>query len=454
MAYNSINKVDINGEEYCIQSLTDGDYTVVLPTLTQDEVFAIQSKVDSELSTMQNNVKAKFNTMQDEVNSELNKKVDKISGKGLSTNDFNNEYKKKLDGIEDQANKYVHPSYTVQESGLYKITVDNQGHVSAVVKVSKDDITSLGIPGQDTTYPVATAADNGLMSSFDKSKLDNIEANANNYTLPTSTESVLGGVMIGDNISSTNGKISVANGTTSKKGVVQLSNSTDSNSQTTAATSNAVKLVHDEVKSTNDTAVAALPKAGGEMTGDINMGSHKITNLNTPVNDADAVNKSYADAIKTSNINLGVTGAQVGQVVKVKSVDNKGTPLSWESFLIDDYVVSEGTSGIWTYKKWASGKAECWCAKNIDSVTADQFENWNGWFSATIDAGQDFPFEFAEIPRLIREVNTTSGSGVGLYITPTYTNTGATKLVRPNANGVVGIRINYYACGKMKNQVI
>ena len=25
-----------------------------------------------------------------------------------------------------------------------------------------------------------------------------------------------------------------------------------------------------------------------------------------------------------------------------------------------DYVVEQGTSGIWTYRKWNSGKAECW----------------------------------------------------------------------------------------------
>lgn len=27
---------------------------------------------------------------------------------------------------------------------------------------------------------------------------------------------------------------------------------------------------------------------------------------------------------------------------------------------IDDYVVEQGTSGIWTYRKWNSGIAECW----------------------------------------------------------------------------------------------
>lgn len=60
--------------------------------------------------------------------------------------------KKKLDGIATGANKYVHPSYTAHDSGLYKITVDATGHVSAVTAVAKGDITALGIPSTNTTY--------------------------------------------------------------------------------------------------------------------------------------------------------------------------------------------------------------------------------------------------------------------------------------------------------------
>lgn len=45
---------------------------------------------------------------------------------------------------------YTHPSYTAKSSGLYKITVDSTGHVSATTAVTKADITGLGIPGSDT----------------------------------------------------------------------------------------------------------------------------------------------------------------------------------------------------------------------------------------------------------------------------------------------------------------
>ena len=56
----------------------------------------------------------------------------------------------KLNGIANGANAYSHPGYTARSSGLYKITVDGTGHVSAVSAVTKSDITSLGIPGSDT----------------------------------------------------------------------------------------------------------------------------------------------------------------------------------------------------------------------------------------------------------------------------------------------------------------
>lgn len=80
------------------------------------------------------------------------------TGKGLSSNDYTSAEKTKLSGIAEGANKYVHPSYTAQKSGLYKVTVDAAGHVSATTAVAKADITALGIPAQDTTYSNMAAA--------------------------------------------------------------------------------------------------------------------------------------------------------------------------------------------------------------------------------------------------------------------------------------------------------
>lgn len=92
--------------------------------------------------------------------------------------------KTKLDGIAAGANKYVHPSYTAAAAGLYKVTVDASGHVSATTAVAKSDITALGIPSTNTTYGAASQSANGLMSAADKKKLDGFGA-ASSYATMT-----------------------------------------------------------------------------------------------------------------------------------------------------------------------------------------------------------------------------------------------------------------------------
>ena len=137
-------------------------YLVMNTTTKHYDIYA-KIKGSSDSYTME---------LLDDTTVDLSGKVDKVAGKGLSTNDYTTAEKTKLAGIADGANKYVHPTHTAAASGLYKVTVDALGHVTATTKVTKNDITALGIPGQDTTYPEATTAKAGLMSAEDKSKLD------------------------------------------------------------------------------------------------------------------------------------------------------------------------------------------------------------------------------------------------------------------------------------------
>lgn len=95
----------------------------------------------------------------------------------------------KLKGIDEGANRYTHPTHTARTSGLYKITVDSLGHVIAVSAVQKIDITSLGIPDSDTTYGLASAYSNGLMSPAQYSKLNGIESGANKTTVDAALSS-------------------------------------------------------------------------------------------------------------------------------------------------------------------------------------------------------------------------------------------------------------------------
>lgn len=96
----------------------------------------------------------------------IGNKVDKVSGKGLSTNDYTNEEKTKLNGIATGANNYVHP--TNHPASI--ITQDaNNRFVTDTEKATWNAKASTA---------VATTAANGLMSSIDKNKLDGIAAGA------------------------------------------------------------------------------------------------------------------------------------------------------------------------------------------------------------------------------------------------------------------------------------
>ena len=78
---------------------------------------------------------------------------------------------------------YTHPAHTAKQSGLYKVTVDAEGHVTDATPVVKSDITGLGIPAQDTTYSDVTAGGaSGLMTGADKTKLDGL--------VPATTEEI------------------------------------------------------------------------------------------------------------------------------------------------------------------------------------------------------------------------------------------------------------------------
>lgn len=57
---------------------------------------------------------------------------------------------------------YTHPAHTAYTSGLYKITTNTLGHITAATPVTKNDIVSLGIPG---SIPIATASSIGGIKS-------------------------------------------------------------------------------------------------------------------------------------------------------------------------------------------------------------------------------------------------------------------------------------------------
>ena len=96
-------------------------------------------------------------------NEALQARVMKETGKGLSSNDYTDEEKDKLAGVEENANNYVHPEFPTLSSGVYKIRVYN-GHVSGAVKAEKADILALGFEDPAAAYLPLTG---GTISNAD-----------------------------------------------------------------------------------------------------------------------------------------------------------------------------------------------------------------------------------------------------------------------------------------------
>ena len=152
-------------------------------TLAGDELIPIVQSGTNKSTTV-NKIKEGLATSE-----QLNNKVDKDSGKVLSEKNFTAAYETKLKGIAENANNYTHPEGNAvsKPAGFYKISTDSNSHVASATPVVKSDITALGIPAQDTTYTEATTGTSGLMSAADKTKLNGIANNANNYVHPTTS---------------------------------------------------------------------------------------------------------------------------------------------------------------------------------------------------------------------------------------------------------------------------
>lgn len=78
-----------------------------------------------------------------------------------------------------------------------------------------------------------------------------------------------------------------------------------------------------------------------------------------------------------------------------------------------DYIIEEGTSGIWTYRKWASGIAECWCITTPTSIPASTWAAWGSVYEAKITDVINYPTNlFTSFPTLIASATPRSTAGV------------------------------------------
>ena len=110
-----------------------------------------------------------------------------------------------------------------------------------------------------------------------------------------------------------------------------------------------------------------------------------------------------------------------------------------------DYIVEQGTSGSWTYRKWNSGVAECWCLYVDTIAVTTSSAGYGGYRSAQIDV--PFPFTFLSTPSItatiasgsagawVNNVAGSSSSKVGFYLSSAQSNASASRAVGIHAIG-------------------
>lgn len=119
-----------------------------------------------------------------------------------------------------------------------------------------------------------------------------------------------------------------------------------------------------------------------------------------------------------------------------------GSPLA-------DFVIQQGRSGVWTYRKWKSGTAECWCQHSFKTTISNE---WGVLYESGAIQLPAFPFPFAEIPQVHISPDNCA---CAIFVErghpdgwATTTNPGKVYIVRPTTAPSATYKISIYAIGK------
>lgn len=116
----------------------------------------------------------------------------------------------------------------------------------------------------------------------------------------------------------------------------------------------------------------------------------------------------YAEEENTIDIAEHITTKVRGEASFLGDADFEGG-LTIHGSNLTDFVVEEGTKGIWTYRKWNSGIAECW---GTSSVTSTFNKTWGALYVCAPTERQNYPFTFVARPV---ETVTMRNKGVGCF---------------------------------------
>ena len=370
------------------------------------------------------------------------------------------------------------------------VDVDNALSATSTNPVQNKVVTA-ALTGKAGTA-VATQSINGLMSAADKKKLDGIAAGATKTTIDStmsgsSNNPVANHVVkqyVDDKVAAAGSNITV--------------DATLSGTSTNPVQNKAIKAALDGKASTAaaTTSAAGLMSAADKAKLDgIASGATKVT-VDSAVS-ASSTNPVQNKAIKTAidakadkaaldgkldKSGVTLTGNLTGKYItgtwlqttdatdlgrvpgKIAVLDESGwvyyrTPAELLADLGADYIVSQGTTGSWTWRKWHSGIAEMWAifeATSLDVNNAWGSVYYGTWMGVAANkAGRKYPFAFKGTPVVIATpyspstdfwllTDSTNNVGTPRTYAPAY------ACVLPRSATITGPQIHYHVIGKYK----
>ena len=113
-----------------------------------------------------------------------------------------------------------------------------------------------------------------------------------------------------------------------------------------------------------------------------------------------------------------------------------------------DHVIEQGTSGIWTYRKWSSGIAECWGSERFGGSVSTA---WGSMFYLTVTPSA-YPFTFVDYP--VYHITPELNSDTSMWLAAEQANATKSKMgkflaIRPTV-ATVDFFARYYVIGKWK----
>lgn len=185
----------------------------------------------------------------------------------------------------------------------------------------------------------------------------------------------------------------------------------------------------------------AYYESGGSTDADTTLEELFISTVNTPTSDFWYVRQCfYAGKTATSNrIQIAEPYGKPGaSSYRRLYVSGSG----WSEWIKTPVVVDEGTSGIWTYRKWSNGKAEVMGKIPINALVINTA--LGGWYRSAVvsGSGYSYPFSFTAIPNINMQYATSTGTGAIMWLTTQGTKSAPPDfyLIRPTSasSGVTG----------------